>query len=301
MRGRLALLYNGRLETSPGDTLLVRSPPFYGHTGELQASLPVAEALLRFVDPITGSPLQTSPDLRPFKVQLSEAGNDTGLLETRTATLATGIEGVDRQVQLAETNAASGVFEALVEPTLGYAYSASGIRVARRQSIADRGGVFDHIIASADGGPATAVLELEGPVAEWMDAAGRPADRLHFGDLARVRIEDPGLDQNPQSAENHQVAIWWFGEDLMLTETGDHTGIFEGSMPVVEADSVDGNGVLEFNPADSAAILHYQMPNPWGGYLQRPIQGTWDGQLFSSTRQAARPPRRSKARICAFA
>ncbi len=145
--------------------------------------------------------------------------------------------------------------------------------------MAGRGGIFDRVTASATvaSGTLSAVLQLSGPSVEFTDAAGRPVDRLRFGSPAYVRVDDPGLDEDPGQVDTGTVQVG--DEYLPLTETAAHTGIFFGSLPLVQTYSTSSNGLLEVASPDQVLTLLYLMPNPWGGYLMRRIQATGAARL----------------------
>ena len=253
-----------------GEAVFLYQLSAYRTTGDLEVTLPVAGALLRFVDPATGEPLATAPDLRPFKLQLREFQNSASAVELRHLTLGSSLAGDHEQVQLVETGADTGVFEAVVQPRFRPEWQEPqpGFEVGRHTS-----GLYDVAIAqvlTAWGEIATASLPLTGTRLEWTDAEGTPVGSIAIGGTAYLQIDDPALGTDPAQADTQVVQIAQTGsirdeEFLTLVETGQHTGIFRGSLPVATGPHTPRNGLLE--PLDGGPYVTFGFYRPYyAGY-----------------------------------
>lgn len=99
-------------------------------------------------------------------------------------------------------------------------------------------------------------------VATLAELAG--AFKISFGKEAfpcgadlTVLLGDPDLDTDPGSPQTVAVEVWSTSEPtpatLLLTERGDHSMIFEGTLPTTAGPPVAGDGLLSVAPGD---LLH---------------------------------------------
>ena len=83
-----------------------------------------------------------------------------------------------------------------------------------------------------------------------------------------VRIIDPDMNQNPNNIESFEVEVWSDsdagGIDLLLTETNENTGIFEGTVSFITTDESSGHR-LRVAEGDRVTIEYedYTLPLPY--------------------------------------
>ena len=250
----------------PGSLLILSVNLSYAHSGELRMELPVAGARLRFLDPATGAPLEAAADSRPFKVQLSLGQNDQGQFETRLVAFTTSLAGDNELLQLSETSGASGVFEAIIAPQVATAMAGNGFIEVGRATPASS---YDRVSASYQLDyftTVTATLPLVGPQLLFTSAQGAPSATIAPTGFAYLLVDDGARDLDPGALD--QVAVTLQAaelESLMLTETGPHTGIFRGQIPVSRNSFEAGDGILGVSLG--AVVFADYHPDSSGGVI----------------------------------
>ncbi len=93
--------------------------------------------------------------------------------------------------------------------------------------------------------------------AVWFDAAGYPAGG---GGPATVLAAEPDMNLNPEAVDSLAVRVSSdsdaAGTDLSLIETGEDTGMFEGSLLVSPGAATGGSGLLRAAPGDTLAAVY---------------------------------------------
>ena len=262
----------------PGGKVKFRYQLAYGHQGVLELELPVAGAILRFVDADTGAVLTRAPDARPFKVQLIDTDQLSYQIDPpRSVTLTTALGGDSEPILLTEINPWYGIFEGTVVPRPTSSAANDGTLTVDREVLPNGTGIFDQVTASTYFGIwpqvlVSSTLQLDGPRLAWTDEAGQAVTQIQLGANAHLLVDDASRDTNPGLAETVVVTLDELpsgSETLVLTETGPTTGIFTGTIPVVEATPVAGDFQLQVT-SGGVTRFHYSMPGT--GSLQ---QAAW--------------------------
>ena len=179
--------------------------------------------------------------------------------------------------RLTETDPGSGVFTGEVILT-GFEHDADGDgssdTVPRTMGSGPTGG---HLEAGRDDAVTVSfefrrnlVLVESAPVgwtraAVWFDAAAYPADGK---EPATVVAVEPDMDLNPEAVDRLQVRVASdsdaAGTILGLIETGEDTGMFEGSLLVSSGAASGGAGLLRAAPGDelTATYTDRTLPPP---------------------------------------
>ena len=238
---------NGALETAEDfgpphqfDTLL--GTVFLSPDEVLTASASTINARLWFVDAF-GSVTATYPQGSRVYLRVEEAisNQDPTRFDSSFVTVRSGT-GDEEHLVLAETGKDTGVFEGFVDldgtgsPSLGDNRLQAG---PGTEITLERG--------SYTAEPARATVAFASVA--FVDEGGRPTVQVLENGTARVRVFSTDHNQNHFGADTTTVAIETRyshdREDLVLTETGADTNVFEGSIRLSFNPGLAGNGSLE--------------------------------------------------------
>ena len=225
------MLQNGILETSqaPGpphefETLraLYQDP-----SGDASATASTQNFRVWFIDAY-GAVVSTYAQGSRVYVRLEDHNfNDPGRFDRLGVTVRTS-RGDEEPLQLLETGKTTGVYEASLDLD---SFNPPSLSDGHLQA-----GPGDELEARVDplfnASPAKARVEFA--AISFVDEAGRPTVELLENGTARVRVINPGSNGSPGLAETLTVQLrsLYAGdqEDMLLTETGPDTSVFEGSI-----------------------------------------------------------------------
>ena len=109
--------------------------------------------------------------------------------------------------------------------------------------------------------------------AEWLDSS------YSAGSSGTIRITDPDMDLNADYVDNFQVDVWSDsdsgGIDLMVTETSEMTGVFEGTVFFTTTDESSGHR-LRVSEGDTITVEYEDntLPNPYNTSDELEVAGT---------------------------
>ena len=109
--------------------------------------------------------------------------------------------------------------------------------------------------------------------AEWLDSS------YSAGSSGTIRITDPDMDLNADYVDNFQVDVWSDsdsgGIDLMVTETSEMSGVFEGTVFFTTTDESSGHR-LRVSEGDTVTVEYEDntLPNPYNTSDELEVAGT---------------------------
>ena len=154
-------------------------------------------------------------------------------------------------VDLRETGVDTGVFEGSVATSGGSPVLGNNVlEAAPGQTVQATFADLDNPTSSQ----ASATLAASG--VELIDARGNPATFYLESSRAYVRVRDFAANLNPSTRDTSTVQMTadlsGDQETVMLQETGESTGVFEGSVPLRRGPGAPGNGTLETTASSGA-------------------------------------------------
>jgi len=227
-----------------------------------------------------------APDFDFDRYLIDEIGNDSFnsiKISTRGHTLD--------QYKLVETGPSTGIFRGEIILT-GFCHDADGdstTGIQSRNSQCSKGDDTNPRTSPVqNGGPTNGFLEAKNDDGitvsfEYTDnqtVLGSAPIRWNIGDVqwleanypaggnGIVRVFDPDMNLNPEAADNFDVDVWSDsdagGIDLTITETGEMTGIFEGTVFFSTTNESSGSRLLVTNgDTVTAEYDDHTLPNPY--------------------------------------
>ncbi|HEX3131917.1 MAG TPA: hypothetical protein VH394_31555, partial [Thermoanaerobaculia bacterium] len=163
--------------------------------------------------------------------------------ETVYVSLSAGLSGDFESLGLTETGRDTGVFEGSMALDFGTLYQSGVLETALQ---AGPPVVRDTLTVQYNSASDTTGM-VAGRI-ELLDDLDRPAAGYTQDDLVRVRVEDHLRYNDPGTRESILVAVNVLAvsdeEFINLQETGNNTGLFEGSIPAALQATYDSDGVV---------------------------------------------------------
>ena len=237
------MLQNGTLETSqaagPPHELETLRAVYADPSGNATAMASTLNFRVWFIDAYGAVTTTYAQGSRVYVRLENHNFNDPAQLDQLGVTVRTS-RSDEEPLLLLETGKATGIYEGSLDldsvnpPSLGD---------GRLQA-----GPGDELDARFEpefnASPATARVEFA--AISFIDDAGVPTVELLENGTARVRVISPDHIGNPSLQVQVRSVLTGDQEDLILTATGQETGVFEGSINLsFNASASQGNGVLE--------------------------------------------------------
>ncbi|MCP3961800.1 MAG: hypothetical protein GY719_28490, partial [bacterium] len=233
----------------------------YGN-GAASDSAGITGSSTRFVDVYGRSTHEVPVDDRAYLRIIDPEANDPVAFDTAEVTVTALGSGDSEQLFLGETGIDTGTFEGSV------ALGTSGVA---DDGLLDNSygetleAVHPHVVSpDSSSGQAT----VAGSQITLVDAAGAPAVEYLEGTTAYVSVIDHNDNADPLAVETTPGTfasnLAGDAEFVSLTETGNDTGVFEGSVSLTSGPAVQFNGLLEItqdpgppHQFDTISASHY--------------------------------------------
>ena len=180
--------------------------------------------------------------------------NDPGLIDGFSVTLL-GVESGDSEtVNVTETGQDTGIFEGSIPSSRSNGFTADDgtLWIDYGQNVE-----LQHT-NSGDGSLNTLRLPVRGSQTLFVDAMGQPVSVYLQGSTVTVRVFNPDANFDPASVDSTGVdlstELSGDLETLNLTETGQDTGIFEGSIDTSIQPTSQFDGVIQVT--ENLGVLH---------------------------------------------
>ncbi|MEM6454814.1 MAG: hypothetical protein AAF772_06935, partial [Acidobacteriota bacterium] len=237
---------DGRLSANLGEQIQARFFSFFGGPEELSDFATIVDTQIRFVD-AAGLDVDVVLENDQARVRvLSPLRNGSpGSIDSLPIELFVALTSDFEFVLLLETGVDTGVFEGVLALSTDPSNPGDGVLQTTQQPGPPT--TFDTITAQVQdtfGQFLTDTVTTVATRTTFVDASGQPTDRYPQGSQAFVRVENPGQN-SPGFVDSLPVELFndvaGDQESLLLQETGPDTGVFEGSIPLVEfGGSFDG-------------------------------------------------------------
>ena len=267
--------YDDKLQAVTGEQVQLSHLDYWGYSSSTAtATLIVGE--LNFVDP-AGEPTAQLFEGGDARLRLFSAGDNANplIIETVTASLSSQYAGDAENLVLTETGDDTGIFEGTIELANDGAVPANGVLETGDSGWPDF--LPDQVNAQAVTLAATATTVPSATF--FLDAWGRETEAFAAGDVAYLRVIDHHLD-DPLLIDTAAVTVDALGsgdsEYFMLTETGQSTGTFEGSL-ALGSGGFPGDGTLDTAVGETIEASHAHTLIPGSSTDQATIAGsqTW--------------------------
>ncbi|NJL28386.1 MAG: hypothetical protein HC897_11110, partial [Thermoanaerobaculia bacterium] len=218
----------------------------------LEVTATMVASRMDFIDAF-GQVVDVVPVSSPVRVRVVDHNqNDPGLIDSFDVQLTSLQTGDLEYLTVTETGFDTGIYEGSLATNTFAPTSYDG---ALAVGYGDTVTALHANLTSPAFAQATAVTV--GSVVRWVDAAGQPATVFLEGDLAYVQVIDHGANVSP-GIDSAEVSVYTeLGGDfetLTLTETGDSTGVFTGSIRLQLGPGNSYDGYLQVN--ESAGPPH---------------------------------------------
>jgi hypothetical protein len=241
---------NGRLDLSNS------GPPQFGpevvtaSVGPFSAEARTVPARVMFIDAF-GRPATSFPFGSKVRVRVIDyTRNDPQFLDMISIQIASG--GDYEFMNLQETGFDTGVFEGGIQTVSNLSYYDGQLATGAGDTVTAYHGTY------FNGEQVTAQARITGGQVLFVDAAGQPASVVLEGTQTRVRVIDQGANHQPFQADTVTVSLSTDlsgdAESLTLTETGNQTGIFEGTIQLRQGPALPNSGSIE--PGEDAGPPH---------------------------------------------
>ncbi|MCP4663617.1 MAG: hypothetical protein GY856_50170, partial [bacterium] len=189
-------------------------------------------------------------------VRVIDHNRDTpGMLDTFDVSLFCTASGEAESLTLDETGYDTAIFEGTILSSSEIVTSFDGVVQAAVGELIE----VSHPHVYGDG-YATAQATMNGSATYFIDASGQLTSYYLESSRAIIRVVDSFANSDPYGADTTSVdltaELTGDQEMVMLTETGDDTGIFEGSIPLAIDPVSTGNGVVETTEEDGPPFLY---------------------------------------------
>ena len=250
--------YSPQGEPGNGSLELANSgPPEFGpevvtaSVGPYSAVATTVSTRMLFIDE-AGHPAASFPQGGQVRLRVTDyTRNDPGLQDILTVQIASLADY--EYFNLFETGLDTGVFEGSMPTTSQVIYYNGELATAPGITVTAYYGDYFHPDL------VTAQAQITGGRVLFVDETGQPASTVEEGTQARLRVEDHG--QSGAVTVEVDTRITGDQENVTLQETGPGTGIFEGSISLVNAASaIRGNGIVETGRFQ-APIVQYDALN----------------------------------------
>jgi hypothetical protein len=221
------------IQVDGAGTLVVRHDNLLGSITTV--SVPVDSTMLEFLDR-QGNPASFLWIFAPVRVRATyTAGNTSpGGIDTVTATVVSrDVYGTVRDtepLQLVETGADTGVFTGQL-PTAASSLGQAGN--GSLETFATDGRTIDKVVVSL--GDQTAAADIEEGRLQLVNAAGADAPQFAVGQTIHARLEGDVYNYDPTTVQTTYLRLTSQStgdlEYMVLTETGNDTSVFTGSLP----------------------------------------------------------------------
>lgn len=165
------------------------------------------------------------------------------------------LSGDQETIFLTETGADTRIFTGSLPLGFGGAFPGDGVLQTDSQP-----GFPDTVRASYQNDLAIDTAEMVGSRTRWLDTQGRPRERFALGETARIRVEDPSVDDpfffDTAAVDVASLLAGTF-QTLFLEETDRSSGIFEGEIRWVEFGAESGEVVT--TPGDEVEARHLDL------------------------------------------
>jgi hypothetical protein len=253
---------DGIVQTAPGVTITARHDDLNGATFSA-ATAAVTLHSLAFVD-VRGNPVSTVfPGSRAF-LRVVDRAADFSSLDRDFLTIQVSSQGTGDAhfALLTETGPSTGVFEGWVNLAADSFVDPEDGRLSTSSQGPDQ---FDTITATrtTPDGTSTATVETRWSVTRIVDDHGQDAVVLPLGGEVRVQVDDPARSEGffqgvGTSTVDLRSLVAGDVETLTVEDADPLRTIFEGAMPVVQGDAVQGDGVLQVSGiADTVEARHF--------------------------------------------
>jgi VCBS repeat-containing protein len=242
---------DGTLDTTDSGPPEFRAETVTASVGSYSATAHLVGARVMFIDEF-GRPASSFPLGVPVRVRVIDLShNDPLQQDYLTAYVSSSYD--QEMIYLQETGFNTGVYEGAILTT----GSGCGGDLGNGQ-LSVSAGVTVTASYQNPNRPVdiTAQASITGGQVLFLDGAGQPASVYLEGTPARVRVIDHGADLHPIQADtvtvNLATDLSGDAEHLTLTETGQQTGVFEGTIQIRRGPVLQNSGVIEpgeeYNP-----------------------------------------------------
>jgi VCBS repeat-containing protein len=249
---------DGRIQAAAGQTVSVTHFDRNGSTSSSDSAAFTA-ASLRFLD-AEGRPTDLYLDGSKAFVRAVDlaANTDPYTFQSVSAAGSMQLSGDTETISLRETGPDTGVFEGVIDLSIGYPYS--GDQRLSSQPLTSPTSPFDTLSVSYAG--LTDSAGLTGSIVRLLDEEGEEASSFALGSTVRIRVETDN-DSPFIDAASVEVRSLTTGdvETLDLQETGGSTDVFEGSIVVVWNSAAPGDGYLEADAGETLRVTRLDEEN----------------------------------------
>jgi Bacterial Ig domain len=253
---------DGIVQTAPGVTITARHDDLNGVTFSA-ATAAVTPHSLAFVDVRGNSVSTVFPGSRAL-LRVVDRAADFSSLDRDFLTIQASSQGTGdgQSAVLIETGPATGVFEGWVNLASDSFVDPEDGRLSTSYQGPDQ---FDTITAThtTPDGTSTATVETRWSVTRIVDDHGQDAVVLPLGGAVRVQVDDPVRSEGfflgvGTSTVDLRSLVAGDVETLTVEDADPLRTTFEGAMPVVQGDAVQGDGVLQVSgTADTIEARHF--------------------------------------------
>ncbi len=225
-------------------------PPFTRDTldadyaaGAATASASMVGSFTRILD-VYARPTIEIPALDRAYLQIVDPElDDPYSIDSAQVTVTALGSGDSETLTLDETGLGTGTFEGSIDIGSGPLTDDGTLDATAGETIEAR---HQHISSPDD---SSSQATITGSQTTLVDAAGSPVEEILEASTAYLSVIDHGANSNPNVPDitSSQVTslLGADSESLSLTETGDDTGVFSGSLPLTGGSGIPGNGWLE--------------------------------------------------------